>query len=1038
MKAKILLLILSVCLSSAVLSSNDSNSYFISDPTLTPDGSVVVFSYETDLWKVPVEGGVAYRLTAMEGIEKLPRVSPDGKWIAFTSNQNSRDNVYVMPFEGGEIIQLTFNESDDHVDSWSWDSKYIYFSSDRYNLYSAYKVPVEGGTPERLFDHFFNNPHHIVTHPKSDDIYFTDSWESFRFPERKRYKGAHNPQILTYNLSSREFVQLTSYEGKDMWPTIDQEGNVYFVSDEFNNEYNLYKINHGKRELLTRFDSSIKRPQVSANGKTITFEKDYQLWIYDTQSEEAKPINLSLFSNSTLALHQSLNVEGEISNFDVSPDNKKIAFVSRGELFVSDIEGKFIRHLPTNPKERVLEVFWTDDNTSLVFNQTDKGWSNWFAISASQPGKEQQLTFDEKSNREMTLNSKRTQGVYLSGINEVKLIDFKTRKVSTLVTDEIWGIQNSTPRFSPDDKYIAFTAYRMFEQDIFIYDISSKKIINLTNTGVTERDPFWSPDGKYIYFTTDRLNPSYPKGNVNSDIYRIPLYRFSNDLKTDAFAKIFEKGKNESDTIPVVKIDLTNAIDRWEEVQVPGGEQYAPYLFKSKDETVMLFSSNHDKGELALWKMVFKPFEKPKSERVSSFQLKSPYRVAEAKNSIYVLANGSIHSLNINDNKLQKIDISLNFNKSLADEFIQMFYETWATLQENFYDENFHGVDWVKKRDYYASFLPYVRHRDNLRVLLNDMLGELNASHMGFSSFGDEEESFYSSYTASVGVIFDKVNPYKVFRVIKKSNLDLTNPPILPGDILVEVNGKKVDSRINREFYFSFPDRIDEISLTIQRQGKEIKVNVHTHSNGEIYQLLYDEWIAHNKMYVEQKSNGKVAYVYMKDMSIGSLNQFIIDMTTYADKASALIIDLRYNRGGNVHDDVLKFLSQKHYLSWKYREGMMSPQPNFTPGNKPMVLLINEHSLSDAEMTAAGFRQLGLGKLLGTETYRWIIFTSGKTMVDGSYVRIPAWGCYTVDGVNLEQNGVAPDINVNTTFKDRLINSDPQLDRSIEEVLKDQ
>ena len=175
----------------------------------------------------------------------------------------------------------------------------------------------------------------------------------------------------------------------------------------------------------------------------------------------------------------------------------------------------------------------------------------------------------------------------------------------------------------------------------------------------------------------------------------------------------------------------------------------------------------------------------------------------------------------------------------------------------------------------------------------------------------------------------------------------------------------------------------------------------------------------------------------MKNMGEGALNQFIVDMTTYAEKAEALVLDLRYNRGGNVHDAVLQFLSQRPYLKWKYREGKLSPQPNFAPSAKPIVLLINEHSLSDAEMTAAGFRELGLGKIIGTETYRWIIFTSGKGLVDGSYVRVPAWGCYTLDGKDLEMEGVAPDIYVNTTFENRINNNDPQLDKAIEEIMKE-
>ncbi|RYE49937.1 MAG: peptidase S41, partial [Sphingobacteriales bacterium] len=200
---------------------------------------------------------------------------------------------------------------------------------------------------------------------------------------------------------------------------------------------------------------------------------------------------------------------------------------------------------------------------------------------------------------------------------------------------------------------------------------------------------------------------------------------------------------------------------------------------------------------------------------------------------------------------------------------------------------------------------------------------------------------------------------------------------------------------------------------------------------------LYDEWVDKNQQRVNEKSKGRIAYGYMKNMGQGELEQFIIDMTQELNKKDALIFDLRYNTGGNVHDDVLKFLSQKAYLKWKYREGGLSPQPNFTPADKPIILLTNEQSLSDAEMTAAGFKQLKLGKVIGTETYRWIIFTSGKSLVDGSSYRLPSWGCYTLDGKNIEKEGVAPDIFVKNSFTDRLENKDPQLERAVAEILKE-
>jgi tricorn protease len=224
--------------------------------------------------------------------------------------------------------------------------------------------------------------------------------------------------------------------------------------------------------------------------------------------------------------------------------------------------------------------------------------------------------------------------------------------------------------------------------------------------------------------------------------------------------------------------------------------------------------------------------------------------------------------------------------------------------------------------------------------------------------------------------------------------------------------------------------------LTFNRSGKEHQVMLHPISYSAQRNLLYDEWMDQRQSIVNKATSEKVAYVHMKNMGGGELDHFLEEMVSEWYRRDALILDLRYNTGGNVHDAVLQFLSQRPYLQWKYREGALTTQPNFTPAAKPIVLLINEQSLSDAEMTTAGFKELGLGTVIGTETYRWIIFTSGKGLVDGSFYRLPSWGCYTLDGKNLEKTGVSPDIYVKNTFKDRLEQKDPQLDRAITEILR--
>ncbi|OGS71236.1 MAG: peptidase S41 [Flavobacteria bacterium RIFCSPLOWO2_12_FULL_35_11] len=1036
-----------------LVQAQSGETYFTLNPTLTPNAEYIIFSYEGDLWKVPTMGGNSFRLTAMEGNETGPSVSPDGKWLAFSSNQFGNDDVYMMPLSGGEIIQLTFHESDDNVSSWSWDNSKIYFTSNRFNSITTYSVNINRSTPERLFEHFFNTVHNVVEHPLTDEIYFNESWESGRFAHRKRYKGAYNPDIKSYNIKSKEFKQYTTYIGKDFGATIDKKGNVYFKSDESNGEFNLYTFINGTKKQLTNFTTSIMWPKVSANGEKIVFRKDYQIHVYDVASGKTTIPNIDIFKNNTLSKEQSYNIKGKITYFDISPDEKKIAIVSRGKLFVSDIKGKFTQEIETNSNEAVQEVKWLKNNKTLVYSQSDNGYYNWFSTNADGTSKENQLTNTASNNRQLTLNSDRSQGIYISGINEIRILDMSTFKSIVAITDEYWGFYNANAYFSPDDKYIIYNAYRDFETDIFTYNIATKQIINLTNTKVSESSPIWSPDGKYVYFSSDRLNPSYPFGTKNSKIYQLALEKFEEPFKIEKYKSLFEeekindkdkeskddddKNEKEKEIIkPTVKINTINLMERLKTISPVYGEQGNPSVLEKDKKSYIIYTSNHGEGKSQLWKTTIEPFEKDKTERISDKTVQD-YQLVSSKKNNYILIDGNINTLDIAANKLEEIAIDYTFKKSLIKEFNQMYYEAWGGMEENFYDENFHGQDWKKLRDQYAKYLPFVTSRENLKLIFNDMLGELNTSHFGFTSNGKEEEVYYGTKTLGTGILFKNKEPYVIERIIKQGPTDITGKNIKMGDKLVAVNGIKIDENKNREKYFSAPVFENEISLTFERNGTQFSVYVHPVSSTVLRDLLYDEWQDENQNYVDSKSNNQIAYVHMKNMTEGELNKFKEDLVSDEANKNGLILDLRYNTGGNVHDEVLRFLSQKTYLNWKYREGKLTGQSNFNYGNKPIVLLINEQSLSDAEMTAAGFKELKLGTVVGTETYRWIIFTSGKSLVDGSFYRLPSWGCYTLDGKNLESKGVSPDIYSPENFKDRLNGNQLQLEKAIEVIMKE-
>lgn len=1045
MLKSIVLLVLMLGGSLSLLSQTQPT--FLSNPTLTPDAQTIVFSYEGDLWKVPSAGGAATRLTAMRGNEIMPRVSPDGKWLAFSADQNGNMDVYIMPLEGGDIRQLTYHESSDEVDSWSWDGNFVYFTSGRANRFSSYKVERVGGTAHRIFPHFFNYIHNMVESP-TGELLFTDSWESYSAANRKRYKGAFNPDIRSFNPATGRHKDYTTYIGKDLWPTVDQQGTIYFASDEGNDEYNLYRIRDTDKVQLTQFDESIRKPQVAANGEAVVFEKGYQVFLFDVAANETRQPSIKLNRNPILRKSSEYDVENKISFFDVSPDGKKVAFVSRGELFVSDIDGKFVRQMESEG-ERIVEVKWLKDNKTLLYNQTLDGYLNWFTRMADGTGDANQLTDEERNNRDIALNPEKSMAVYLSGRDEVRLMNLNSMKSSTIVKDEIWAFQNSSPSFSPDGAYVLFTAIRNFEQDIFVYHIGDKQTTNLTGTGVTEASPVWSPDGKYIFFSSNRTKPAYPTGMNNASIYRMSLENFDEPYRSVEFDALFnEKPESKTDSTEgnrktkkslekknkedsIVSIDVDGLSDRIQQVSPAAGSQYNPTLVAKGEKMYLFFQSNHE-GKAGAYRVTYEPFSQPKTEKVTDGHLSS---VVEVDEKFFVMKNGALQKYNIDQNKLDPIKVAFKFQRNLDQEFEQMFYETWANVEENFYDADFHGVNWTEIKQKYANYLPGINNRMDLRVLLNDMLGELNSSHLGFNSRGSEERKDFKYVTSEIGVVYENDNPFQVARIVTNGPATKKGVDLQVGDVIISVNGQKVDDGIDRDYYFTAPSLPGELRLKVLRDGKEHEVNIRPQRNSAFKDLLYDEWIKRNRREVDDISGNRIAYSHMKNMGQEELNSFLLDMAEQENNKQGIILDLRYNTGGNVHDEVLRFLSQRPYLQWQYRGGKKSPQSSFAPAGKPIVLLINEQSLSDAEMTAAGFKALELGKIIGTETYRWIIFTSGKSLVDGSFYRLPSWGCYTLDGENLELTGVAPDIEVRNTISDRVANRDPQLERAIQEIL---
>lgn len=1008
--------------------------YFPYNPSLSPDGKTVYFSYDGDIFSLPAEGGLAMRLVNLGGNEGNPKVSPDGKYIAFSSDIQGNNDVYVVPVAGGDVKRLTWHEGADTPSGWSKDSRSIYFESNRANLKTTYKVALSGGTPVRLFESYFNTIVNVAENPVTGELYFNESGESINFPTRKRYVGDHNSNIKSWNPSKREYKELTDYQGKDAWPMVDKNGNLYYVTDEFNQESNIVKYNaKGEVKQLTNYGQSVQYPSISYNGNALVFILEYQLHYMDLATGKITKPQITITDNN---VDVGRNFADQLpTTVAVSADGKKFALAIRGLLYVSDAKGKYQHQIKTPANERVDEIVWGADNNTLYYTRTNGGFTNLFTAKGDGTAVEKLLYQVPCNIKNLSVSHKKDKVAFVCGNNEVMCLNTADNSVVKLADAQFWSYANYTLNFSFDDSYLVFEAMNLFERDIYLYSFKEKKLHNLTNSACSEGGACFSPDGKYLYMVANLTGTTFPRGGSRGAIYRLPLLDYTTKpFKSDFYDELFKaepakddkdaKDKKESE-VAEVKVDFNNIFERLEKMNLEG---YTLYTFKGKDKSWLLSSSRGKVYSLE----ISDPYAEPKEIKDLKWGT-----FINSDSDLYAYSGGDIYKIDLNLNRTTKITIKKSVEKNLKDEFEQMFYEAWGLMDQNFYDVNFHGVDWRAKRDYYASFLPQVRSRANLITLFNDMLGELNSSHLGFRSQGKEMAPPQTrTYSMETGIIWSNTNPYQVERIIAGSPAHSVDVDVRKGDILVAVNGEKVSPANNRESYLSSALQESEVKFTFNRGGKVFDVKIHTLGYGALKNLLYAEWEEINRARVEKLGKGKVAYTHMRAMGGEDLENFYKDMHTRMVGKEALILDLRYNNGGNVHNEVLEFLSQKAHYNWAFRDNKTNSHPNVTPGDLPIVVLVNERSLSDAEVTSNGIKTLGLATIVGTETYRWIIFTTGASLIDGTYLRLPAWGCYSLDGADLEITGVKPDIYVKNTFKDRLEGKDPQLERGVEEVLR--
>ena len=994
-------------------------------PSPCPDGSKIAFSYHGDIWIVSAVGGAAKRLTANPAYESRPYWSPDGKTIAFMTDRWGNDDICIMPADGhAPPKRLTFYSNYDLVYGWLPDGKSVVFASQRYTIRPAlYSLPLEGNNPSTLLPFEAYNPCIL---PDGKTVYYERGGAAWW---RRRYKGGANQDIYRKVLPEGPSERITNYVGRDAYPMFSSlDGMLYFISDRGPDTVsNIWQMQiDGKEPRQMTFEKEdIHFPRISYDGSLIAYESLHDIRTYDVRTGQSSKIDIHVNEDYTTEPFAFETFVAGASEFAISPGEKELAFVVLGDIFVMELKdgapGDIVRVTKTPYVEK--DVTWHPEKEMLVYVAMEDGDMDIFTAA---PQREKKFYEDLVFSTRKVLDTENTEYKpsfspdgelisYLKNHGELYVMSKEGEDHTKLCSenDVLWV------DWSPDSRWIAFSRTALgWREDVYVVSADGKSgPVNISNHPNDDYEPMWSQDGRRIAFASrDAIGNLWMK------------YVFL--LKEDEEKDPDHWEKSGSDTIVVaanVFIDFENIGERIHTVtQVRGG--YNRVAQSPDGRQFAMHSNNH--GSEDIWTVDWRGKE---LKRVTHSNVDPKmFFVSRDRNKIsYLTQTGQIFTADIITAQPQALGFRLQLGIDTENEREQVFKEAWWALQDGFYDSDFHGVVWQDMYDKYKNWALHTRETRDFHDIVRMMMGELNASHLGIWKRAPSGEM-----SGSIGIIPDPNytgGGIKVSAVIPNTPASKDESNIKPGEVITHINDEAIASGVNMYSLLRNMNN-EKVLLTIQGKAGPRRIKLTLEQPNKIINTVRENWVRANKDYVHEKSNERLGYVYIESMDEENLREFEKDLYEEIEK-EGLIIDVRYNGGGSIHDELLNILRRTSYAFSIERGGQKSYSSLFK-WDKPTVLLINEFCYSDAEIFPAGFKELGLGTVIGVPTFGAVIGTVDIELHDGTYFRVPSTGWFLLTGENLENKPVEPDIYVENPPEQDGSSSDHQLTRAIEMLLE--
>lgn len=1025
----------------------------------TTNGQDIVFSYAGDLYKVPITGGEAKRLTSHVGYEMFPRFSPDGKLIAFTGQYDGNTEVFTIPAIGGEPLRITYtatNSRDDLGDrmgpnnivmTWTPDGQHIVY---RNRISTGFdgklkRVPKEGGLSQELP---LPEGGFCSYSPDGKRLAYNRVFREFR--TWKYYKGGMADDIWIYTPETGTVENITKNDAQDIMPMwIGDE--IYFLSDR-DRTMNIFVYDTKKKQTskVTNFtEYDVKFP--SCHGDWIVFENGGYLYIMDVASKKPKKVEVTLTSDHVYARSEQKDGSKYISSVSASPGGERMAITTRGEVFNLPVEKGVTKNITRTPGAHERSAAWSPDGKYVAYISDLTGETELW-MQPVDGGDAIQLTKGNDTYiRSFEWSPDARKIVYTDRKNNIRLLDVHSKQKQVLLQDP-----NGEPAgvtFSPDSEWLTYT--RSGDNDnriVYVYHIPSKKEYPVTDKWYDSGSPVFSTDGKYLIFTSARdFSPIYGRlewNHVYTNMNGVYLALLSKDtpspfLEKDATVRIEEEktdrkepaeNKSVSGDVKVV-FDAEGIGDRILKLPLP-----TTYYgnFYSDGKKVWYYSN----GATRLFDLATQTESVVAEGASMAVEPGSKKAIFSKRGQYYVL-----------DIPKGKADLSRSVNLSnmlittdYPKEWAQIFDEAWRGFRDGFYLENMHGVDWKAMKKKYGVLLPHVKNRLDLNYVIGEMIGELNCGHAYINPGEVDRPERIQMGLLGAEISRDKSGFFRIEKILPGASWSrnlrspLTEPglDVREGQYIVAIDGIPTDGV--KDMY----------SLLVGKAGVPTELSIHDKTAvqgsrkivitpiADEYPLYHYNWVQNNIRKVEQASGGKIGYIYIPDMGVEGLNEFSRYFYPQIDK-EALIIDDRANGGGNVSPMILERLSREAYrVTMRRGSKRVGTVPDATLTG-PKVCLINKYSASDGDLFPWGFRALGLGKLIGTRTWGGIVGISGSLpFIDGTDMRVPFFTSFdpkTGEWI-IENHGVDPDILIDNDPVKEYAGEDAQLDKAIEVIME--